>query len=102
MQGSIPNVVAGCLALTAFVIAITAGLVQDNPATTILARAVAVMIICYPVGLLAGFVCLRTLERNISEYLASNPPPAVDDVARADGDDDDLVEAVEVVESAAV
>ena len=93
MQGSIPNVVAGCLALTAFLIAILAGLVQSNPAMSVLGRAVTAMIVCYPVGLAAGYVCLRALERDVRTYAAAHPTPTLDDL---DQDSERIEEATEV------
>lgn len=48
--------VAACFALAAFAIAVLSGLLADNHAATILARALFAMLACYPLGLLAAIV----------------------------------------------
>ena len=68
MGSSSSGVVAGCFALSAFTIAILAGLGADNPASTILVRALAALIVCWPIGYLAGSLCRRVIEQH-------DPPP---------------------------
>jgi hypothetical protein len=60
---SVPSgVTAGCFSLAAFAVAIVAGLSAQNPAMTIMLRAIAVSIICWPIGYLAGALCCRVIE----------------------------------------
>ena len=53
----VSKVMAGCVALAAFAIAIFAGLAAGNAAGLVLLRALMAMILCYPVGLIAGLIC---------------------------------------------
>lgn len=73
MRGSATHVLAACFALCAFAVAVIAGLASGNEALTILLRAVASLVICYPVGMLVGSVCERVLERHIDQYRAEHP-----------------------------
>lgn len=57
MKSAVGRVIAGCFALSAFAVAIFAGLASQNATAQILLRAVLAMIVCYPVGLLIGWVC---------------------------------------------
>lgn len=50
------SVAAACFALSAFIVALFSGLAADNPLNTILLRAIFAMILCYPVGAIAGRV----------------------------------------------
>ena len=92
------SVVAGCFALAAFAVAIVAGLAADNPALTILVRAILALAVCYPVGLCIGHLCQRTIE---------SPPPnaeaPLDDeaVAVSTPPEDGTVEAAPAPESIA-
>jgi putative Mn2+ efflux pump MntP len=67
------KIVAGCFALSAFAVAILAGLASDNPTAQILQRAVISMFVCYPVGLLVGMVCERVIIAHIKEHQLANP-----------------------------
>ena len=71
--------IAGCFALAAFSIAVMAGLVVGNTATSILARALFAMVACYPLGLLVGFVCRHVIEHHVG----SEPVPSAADTALA-------------------
>ena len=69
------KVIAGCFALSAFAVAILAGLASENPTAQILQRAVISMFICYPVGLIVGMVCERVITTHIGNHQRSNPVP---------------------------
>jgi tetrahydromethanopterin S-methyltransferase subunit C len=58
----VSRVMAGCLALAAFAIAIFAGLAAGNAAGLVLVRALMAMILCYPVGFIIGMICQRVIE----------------------------------------
>ena len=57
MHRSPGSVIAACFALSAFLVAILAGLAAANPALTVLARALIAMVLCYPAGLVVGLIC---------------------------------------------
>ena len=58
------QVIAGCFAMSAFVIAIIAGLSVHNEASSVLFRAMAAMFIAYPVGLIAGSMCAGVVREH--------------------------------------
>jgi hypothetical protein len=74
-------VIAGCFALSAFAVAVLAGLSSDNPAGQVLGRAVACMVVCYPVGLIAGIVCVRVIGSHVEAHRLANPIPGEAKVA---------------------
>ena len=55
------QLVATCFALTAFTVALVAGLVADNPTYTVLVRSLIVLVVCYGLGWLVGCGMTRTL-----------------------------------------
>ena len=63
-RGSPGQVLGGCFAMAAFAVAVVAGLARDNTPSAILLRAVIAMIVCYPVGMLVGMMCLRVLQEH--------------------------------------
>lgn len=65
------QVIAGCFAMSAFVIAIIAGLAAQNEASSVLFRAVAAMFIAYPVGLIAGSMCAGIVREHGRATLAA-------------------------------
>lgn len=69
------SVIAGCFALSAFAVAVSAGLVSDNPAAQVLGRAIMCMLVCYPVGLVIGMVCVRVISAHVKAYRLANPIP---------------------------
>ena len=62
------SAIAGCFALSAFAVAVVAGLAAQNPASSILVRALIAMIICYPVGLIIGLICQRLIFDHIEAH----------------------------------
>lgn len=79
-QGSAGRLVATVMALAAFAVAVIAGLSAGNPATLVLGRALACMIVCQAVGTAVGSIG----ERVVREHLESRnvPAPAVHAGAR--------------------
>ncbi len=67
MMGVASKAIAGCFALAAFSVAVIAGLASENSAASILMRALFAMVVCYPVGLLVGFVCRHVIEQHLDE-----------------------------------
>ena len=67
MMGVASKAIAGCFALAAFSVAVIAGLASENTAASILTRALFAMVVCYPVGLLVGFVCRHVIEQHLDE-----------------------------------
>ena len=64
-RGSPGHVLGACFAMAAFVVAVVAGLARENTPSAILLRAVLAMIVCYPVGMLVGMMCLRVLQEHV-------------------------------------
>ena len=79
------QVIAACLALAAFAVAIISGLSADVTATSVLVRAVVSMLICYPVGLVIGMVCQRILGEHLESHQLEHPLPLDDDDQLRDG-----------------
>ncbi len=65
-QGSAARVIAACLGLAGFVVAIASGLAADNPASEILLSAIIALFICQLLGLLIG----TTAEAVVRERIA--------------------------------
>lgn len=60
------RIIASCFALTAFAVALVAGISGGNDAAQILLRAVIAMVVCYPVGLIAGLICERVIQAHVT------------------------------------
>jgi len=75
MSAMTAKVIAGCFALSAFSVAILAGLAGENTTAQILQRAVISMIVCYPVGLIVGIICERVIVSHIKAHERANPTP---------------------------
>lgn len=71
MKGSPSHVVAACFGMTAFTIAIVAGLSSDTPAHVVLTRSVFAMIACYPLGLVVGVICERVIQSHLDSVTGS-------------------------------
>ena len=78
--------IAGCFALSAFAVAVIAGLASDNPASEVLGRALLCMVVCYPVGLVVGMVCVRVISAHVEAHRAANPIPSEAKVAPSGGE----------------
>lgn len=67
MIAATANVIAACVALAAFAVAVVAGLYGGSEAAAILMRALLSMLVCYPVGLAIGGICQRVLADHLRE-----------------------------------
>jgi putative Mn2+ efflux pump MntP len=67
------KVIGACAGLTAFAIALVAGLAADNPAEDVLFRALIALVACQLIGGLVGMVGERTVREAIREYQSSHP-----------------------------
>lgn len=77
------KVIAGSLGLTAFSIAIVAGIASRNLSQEILLRALIAMFVCYLVGLVLGMIGERTVEEHVRQYIAARPMPDASHDAQA-------------------
>lgn len=73
--GVATKIIAAVSGLIAFVVAILAGLAADNPADTILLRAIIAMIVVQALGFFIGAVAERTIDEAALQYQKSNPIP---------------------------
>jgi hypothetical protein len=74
MNADTGRVIAGCFALAAFAVAIIAGISAGKDAAQVLLHAVIAMMLCYPVGLVAGMVCDREVRAHIEAEGAALAP----------------------------
>lgn len=74
--GVATKIIAAVIGLIAFVVAIIAGLAADNPADTILLRAIVALIVMQAVGFAMGSIGERTMVEAASNYQRNNPVPA--------------------------
>jgi len=75
LRTDITSVVAGIFALSAFTVALLAGLLSGNELMVILVRAIMALIVCYPVGLLAGALLSNVMEAGLRSHALLNPVP---------------------------
>ncbi len=79
------KVVAAVFALSAFAVALIAGIGAGNDTTTVLARALGALVVCQLIGMGAGVIIERIIKEHEARYHADNPvpsigPPVVDEV----------------------
>ncbi len=79
--GTLTRVMAGCFALSAFAVAIVAGMAGYGSAADILSRALIAMVLCYPVGMIAGMICERVVNERVAQHELDHPVPDVADDA---------------------
>lgn len=72
-SGTTSRLIASCLGLSGFAVAVVAGLAAENPGGRILAIALVCMIGCHLVGLAIGMVGERVIEDYMRQYKASRP-----------------------------
>jgi hypothetical protein len=73
LPGVPTKIIGACAGLTAFAIALVAGLAADNPAEDVLFRALIALVACQLLGGLIGMVSERIVRDAIREYQASHP-----------------------------
>jgi uncharacterized protein involved in response to NO len=71
------KVVAAVFALSAFAVALIAGLGAGNDTTTVLSRALGALLICQIIGLIAGLIIERVIREHEARYRADNPVPSI-------------------------
>ena len=75
------RVVATCFALISFAAAVLVGIQSGNDAANVILRAVAVILVCYFVGLVIGSVANRAIEDHVARYKKTHPiPQTVEDL----------------------
>lgn len=81
---STPSKVIGFVfALTAFAVAIVAGMAAGDSAENVLPRALMVLFVCHLIGLVLGSVVNHVLNEHLVRYEAEHPIPDVAPTARA-------------------
>lgn len=74
-SGAISRVYAGVAGLTAFVVAVLAGLHAQNGSAHILATALVCMVACYLVGSLLGAIAEHAVRAHLAGYRERHPVP---------------------------
>lgn len=74
------RVIASSFSLVSFAAALFVGAAAGNPLTTVLLRALFVMIGCYAIGLIIGAVAQRTVQQHVDQYIQSHPIPEPGDM----------------------
>jgi hypothetical protein len=69
------NVIAGCFGLSAFAVAVLAGLAVGNSADVVLLRAIIVIVASYPIGWAAGAVCVHVINARLNAHKMMHPSP---------------------------
>lgn len=67
------RVIAGLFALAAFGVAVISGLASDNPASSVLSRALMAMFMSYPVGWIVGMICQHVIDDHLKIHKEANP-----------------------------
>ena len=67
------RVIAGLFALATFGVAMISGIASDNPASSVLARALWTMFISYPVGWIVGMICQHVIGNHLKIHKEANP-----------------------------
>jgi hypothetical protein len=75
--GVVTKVIAATCALVAFVVAILAGLFANNPAETILLRALISLVAANLVGMIVGAIGERTIAEALAKYREDHPIPTL-------------------------
>ncbi len=70
---SIGLVIAGLFAISAFGVALISGLASDNPASSVLARAIMALFLSYPVGWIVGMICQYVIDDHLKIHKEANP-----------------------------
>lgn len=75
--GAPSRVIATAFGLSAFSVAVVAGLAADNPAHITLGRALVSMIVCHVLGQFIGAGAENVVRRRIDAYKRAHPVPDV-------------------------
>lgn len=79
-QGVPTKVIAAACGLGAFAVAVIAGLSADNPADTILMRAIVALVVCNLLGFVVGMVMEHVFSDAIRRYRRKVEPPPSDEL----------------------
>ncbi|RMH13426.1 MAG: hypothetical protein D6695_04025 [Planctomycetota bacterium] len=69
----VAKIVAASLGLCGFVVSVISGLAVENMGTSILSRALVVMLVCYWVGMILGTAGRRCIEEFLENYRKQRP-----------------------------
>lgn len=72
-SGTTSRLVASCLGLSGFAVAVVTGLAVGNPAGRVLTIALVCMIGCHIVGLVVGMVGEKVIADYMRQYKAAHP-----------------------------
>ena len=72
-SGTTSRLIASCLGLSGFAVAIVSGMASENPASRVLGAALVCMVACHLVGLGIGMVGERVIESYLRQYKAARP-----------------------------
>ncbi|MEM1098326.1 MAG: hypothetical protein AAGH92_06005 [Planctomycetota bacterium] len=73
--------IATSFALLAFAAALAVGFYAGNELDTVLWRGIAVMLVCYVIGLILGSIAQRTIDEHTTRHAAENPiPDSIEDL----------------------
>jgi len=67
------KIIATCFALVTFVAALVLGVAVDNPAGTVIFKALVAMLLCWGVGYAVGLVAQHVVDLNIQRYKKIHP-----------------------------
>jgi hypothetical protein len=82
------HVIASSLGLTAFAVAVTAGLAVGTEPVGLLFRAMAAMFACYGVGLGLGTMGVASIREHLEDYKEENPVPEIPAIPNEEGKED--------------
>ncbi len=95
-MGNEAKVVSVTFAMSAFVVALIAGLAAGNSPFQVLVRALVAMFVCQVIGTLAGEVVARIVREHEERYREANPVPLIPAISSARKDT--VVDVDEVVD----
>ena len=76
MSPGVPTkIIAAICGLSGFAVALIAGIAADNPADTVLTRAIVAMLVLHILGWIIGSVGERTVVEALAQYKKVNPIP---------------------------
>ena len=69
------RVIATSFGLAAFAAAIVVGVAAGNPTSTVLKRAIIIMVLCWLIGRIIGHIAQITVQSHVDKYKEENPIP---------------------------
>ncbi len=78
------RIIAGAFGMAAFSVSVLCGLYVQNPAPTILWRALLALLTCYCLGMVVGWICEYVVREHLARYKEERPVPTLTgDIAHA-------------------